>query len=171
MPFPEWEAGMLMTAGRLNDRNVHLVDQGVNQLINDEGTLQATNIIIPADADAIYHVSLYAALRAATSADVIIAWDVPSGTTAQRFVNGPGASASGAVNDVTTVTMFPPAGAATESTVGGLGATTSVVYIEEIVFITGGVGGDITCQFAQDTAEASNAEFRAFSKALYRRIG
>lgn len=54
MSIPQWYAGQVITADRMNARNVRYVSQNSDMAMVNQGTPLATEIVIPVEAGAVY---------------------------------------------------------------------------------------------------------------------
>jgi hypothetical protein len=175
LPFPEWPAGMRITAGRLNARNTRLVEQGSDQTVTSSTTLVSTNLILPGVANATYEYRLQIAYSATVTPDLKFAWTVPSGAAVRRFTISREAAAVAGLNTGAAVIMRSP-GTGTEIIAGGGSADGGVpadffFASDEGQITMGGTAGNCTVQFAQQTSNANQTIFRAQSRLVYRRIG
>jgi hypothetical protein len=169
MPFPEWEAGMRITHTRLDDRNVHFVEQGSDQTENSNTTLVDTNLAFEGVADAEYWYVALISYSAATTPDLKFAWDVPSGAGVRRFTQSLIEGAASGVNAGADVIMRTP-GTGTEIIAGGAGDGAFNLARDEGIITMGGTAGDVTLQFAQENSDAGDTIFRAQSRLIYQRI-
>lgn len=174
LPFPQWPAGMRMTAGRLNARNTFLVEQGSDQTVTSSTTLVSTNLILPGVANATYEYMLQIAYSATVTPDMRWAWSVPSGAAARRFTSSREAAAVAGLNTGAAIIMRAP-GTGTEIIAGGGSADGGAPAdffsaLEQGQIVMAGTAGNCTVQFAQQTSNANQTIFRAQSRLLYRRI-
>jgi hypothetical protein len=169
MPFPEWEAGMRITHDRLDDRNVHFVEQAADQTENSNETLVDTSLTFEGEADAEYWYIALISYSADTAADMHFAWDVPSGAGVRRFTQSLIEGAASGVNTGGDLIMRTPA-TTTEITAGGAGDGAFNLARDEGIITMGGTAGDVTLQFAQQASDAGDTIFRAQSRLIYQRI-
>lgn len=174
MPFPRWLAGMRITADRLNDRNIVVVDQGEDQVVTSSTTLVNTNLVIPGEVGATYYYNALISFSATVTPDFRWAWAVPSGAGVRRFtISRTNATAAGANTGATIIMRTPATG--TEIEAGG-GSTDGApppefmyTYEQGIVTI-GGTAGNCTIRFAQFTSNTNQTIFRGQSRLVYSRV-
>lgn len=174
LPFPEWPAGMRITAGRLNARNTFVVEQGSDQTVTSSTTLVDTNLILPGVVNATYEYRLQISYSATVTPDLRFAWSVPSGAGVRRFTISREAAAVAGLNTGAAVIMRSP-GTGTEIIAGGGSADGSApgdffFALDEGQITMGGTAGNCTVQFAQQTSNANQTIFRAQSRLIYRRV-
>lgn len=87
MSIPQWYAGQVITADRMNARNVRYVSQNSDMAMVNQGTPLATEIVIPVEAGAVYYYNCLISYSARSgSANCLgFSWDAPSGTVLARF--------------------------------------------------------------------------------------
>lgn len=175
MPFPRWLAGMRITADRLDDRNIMVVDQGEDQTVTSSTVLVDTNMIIPGEAGAKYWYQAKISYSATVTPDFRWAWSVPSGANVRRFTISREEAAAAGLNTGVGIIMRTPA-TGTETRAGG-GSADGVsppdffhVYDEGVIEM-GGTAGNVTLQFAQFTSNANETIFRGQSRLIYARVG
>lgn len=171
MGYPDFRAGMKLKASHLRAMQMTRVVQGSDQTRTSSTSNLSTNLIIPAEANAVYRYTLLLAYSCGAG-DYTGVWDVPSGTSMQRHGDGMAATATGSQTAYTEA--FSAQGAA--GTAFNIGGNTSsiaqiVSFIEEGYVETASVGGDVTYQFSQRVSSADATICRAASQLYYVRIG
>lgn len=171
MGYPDFRAGMKLKASHLRDMQTVRVIQGSDQTRTSSTALLSTNLIIPAEANAVYQYKLLLAYSCGAG-DYTGQWDVPSGATMQRHGDGMAATATGSQTAYTE--GFSAQGAATTAfNIGGntAGITQIVSFVEEGYIETSSSSGDVTYQFTQRVSSADATIIRAASQLYYTRIG
>lgn len=168
MAYPTFLAGQRLTAGMLTEMQWREVEQGEDQIVNNTTTLVDTNLVVPVVAGARYRFRLFVGYNSGETPDISFAWSVPSGGAVTAWTWGLGVSGTGAISDYTSVQMRRPA-TTTVRNVGGSGTANAHSYHEEGI-LSGGVGGNITFQFAQFVADPSDTEIFGASRIDYLRI-
>lgn len=176
MPFPTWLAGMRITADRLDDRDIRVVEQGTDQTVTSSTTLRDTNLLIPGEVNAIYWYALYIAYRATITPDFRWAWVAPSGTSIDRFTAGRDeASPAGLTAGHPVALRYASIGIELRAGGGDADGTSppaNVIYAQDQGIIKiGGTAGSCVVRFAQFTSNANQTIFSSQSKLIYARIG
>lgn len=174
MPFPNWLAGMRITADRLEDRNIHVVEQAADQIVTNSTTLIDTNLLIPGEVGAVYQYQAHISFSATATPDFRWAWVAPSGTDIRRYTMARIAAAATGLNTGSDVIMRTPA-LGTEMVAGGGdadgGAPVNFFYTyEQGLVYMGGTAGSCVIRFAQFTSNANQTIFRNLSRLIYSRI-
>lgn len=168
MPYPVFVAGQKVTAALLAATQWQEIEQGIDQTVTNSTSFVDTNIIIPVEAGARYQYTLLAGYSSSTTADIKFSWTAPTGGEVRRWTIAQGQNGTGGVNTFSEVSMRY-ATTTNQVVAGGSGTGNEHAYIE-IGVINGGAGGNVTLQFAQVTAEATNTVFLAESRISYVRI-
>lgn len=164
MPYPVFSAGQTLTAGQLAALQWTEVIQGTVLTVNNSTTFVDSNIVVPTLANARYRFELLCAFT--SSPAVKFRWDVPSGGQVDRYELGPGSDASGGSGSNSTVSTRRMT--ASDSLVVN-GATNT--HVREAGVITGGASdGDVTLQFAQNSAIAADSDLSSSTRLFYIRI-
>lgn len=178
MPFPQWPAGMRITAGRLNARNWTAVNQGSDQTLSNTTTLTATNLVLPGMAGGIYLYKLLIAYGAGITADFKWDWSIPGDASTTRFTRALQTADNSAGQGSTTAKTVVFRRPATNTGVSAGGneddtlTPTSFNSAYDDGIITFGAAGNATVRFAPNTANAGSAAvFRSTSYLLYTRVG
>jgi hypothetical protein len=168
MPFPTFSAGQILTAADLTNMQWVEVSQGSNQTVNNSTTLVDSNIVVPVASGATYLFLVNLNFNSDPAADIKFDWTVPSGGSVTRFLHGPGMAATGGTDDYTTVN-YRRISPGTNAVYAGSGVTLSASAFEQGELI-GGNGGNITLQFAQQSADASNTVLNSLTSLYYLRL-
>jgi len=176
MPFPTWLAGQRITADRLDDRDIKLVEQGTDQTVTNSTTLRDSNLLIPGEVNAIYWYALYIAYRATVTPDFRWAWVAPSGTSIDRFTLARDENAAAGLTAGTTIAArYASIGIELRAGGGdtdGTNPPANVFYVHDQGIIKiGGTAGSCVVRFAQFTSSANQTIFSSQSKLVYARIG
>lgn len=171
MAYPDWRAGMKLKASLLRAMNVYQVIQAANLSRTSSTTPTATNLVIPAEANAVYEYTIRIAY-AAGAGDASFTWSVPASASMQRHGVGIGTSAGGTRTNATT--LFSSQGnQSTAMEVGGDAgaASANCSYFETGYLTTGSTAGNATLMFAQVSSSATASTVNAVSNLEYRRVG
>ena len=171
MAYPDFRAGMKLKASHLRAMGVYRVVQGADQTRTSSTVALSSNLIIPAEANAVYSYKLLLAYSCGAG-DFTGTWDVPSGATMQRHGDGMAATATGSQTAYTE--GFSAQGSATTAfNIGGntAGITQTVSFVEEGYLETASTSGNATFQFTQRLSHAEATILRAASQLYYQRIG
>jgi hypothetical protein len=171
MAYPDWRAGMKLKASLLRAMGTYRVLQGADQTRTSSTANLSSNLIIPAEANAVYQYKLLLAYSAGAG-DFQAVWDVPSGATMQRHGDGMAATATGS-QTAYTEGFSAQGGATTAFNIGGntSGITQVVSFVEEGYLETASTAGNATFQFSQRVSNAEATILRAASQLYYTRIG
>jgi hypothetical protein len=169
MPFPTFAAGQVLTAGQLSSMQWQDVSQGSPQVVNNSETFVDTSIVIPVLSGALYMYQLLANWDGAVATGIKFTWTVPSGAAMTRFQTGPGFLATGGP-DMYTESSYRRQPSTGSVAAGSAGLGLAAGYFE-FGNIDGGNGGNVTLQFAQQEAGASNTTLNALTTAMWLRIG
>lgn len=138
-----------------------------DQTVNNSATLVNTALALPTVAAGVYELEAYLVWNATATGKIKFKFNHPSGSTALDWVaNGPGSSASSA----SAVIDRTPRTIGSAPTLGGPDAS-NVSANPKGLLTVGTAGGNLTVQFAQATAEASDCILRAGSWLKLTRIG
>lgn len=169
MPYPEFSAGQILTAGMLSDMQWQEVEQGIQQVVNNSTTFVDTNIVVPVVAGAKYRYRLLVGYSTSTTADIKFRWQAPSNGEVRRWTWGIGnENTKSQVNNADSVNFRRPI-TNTAVSIGGTGTSNTQSYHEEGLLL-GGDGGNCVFQFAQITAEVSDTSITGSTRVEYLRI-
>lgn len=167
--YPVITAGTKLTAALLNAMLPNLVEKAGS-------TSRASNTTVSDDPDltfavvaGIYRVEMHLLFSGQTSAGFKTVWTVPSGTTGNKRVQGPGSSASDSGADNIAV-RHGVHGYATAVSYSNVRGGTQVHAIER-ARMTVTNSGNVTLQWAQMSSSATATVLGADSYIEYRRIG
>lgn len=171
MGYPDFRAGMKLKASHLRAMQTIRVVQGSDQTRTSSTSNLDTNLVIPAEANAVYEYRLLLAYSCGAG-DYTGLWSVPSGTTMQRHGDGMAATATGTQTAYTDA--FSAQGSAT--TAFNIGGNTSSIaqtcsFVEQGYIETASTAGNVTYQFSQRLSSADATIIRAASQLYYTRIG
>jgi hypothetical protein len=176
MPFPGWLAGQIITADRLNDRNVAVVTQENDQIVTSSITPIDSEIILVPQLNALYQYAMLISYSATVNNGIRWQWNA-TGATFTSFtqsISNPGAS--GTSNTAQQVNMRRPANT-TGRLAGGSDAASPPANFHSAydwgTFVTDGTGASITMQWAQAVSHANQSILRGGNQTrmLYWRIG
>lgn len=175
MSFPQHYAGQVLTADRLNARNLHLVTQDADLVITSSTTLQDTEIVVPVEAGAIYFYQLFISYSAHTTPDMKWAWSAPTGTLLASFTSALETGAGSGLNTGAAIIMRRPANT-TERVAGGTDTSSPPGNFHSAydrgTITVGGADGDVILQVAQNTSSANQTILRGGNntRLVYTRI-
>jgi hypothetical protein len=157
--YPTWLAGQTVTADDLTAMQQAVVVATLTQAVTNSATLVAdAELTFPLKADAVYLVE-FSLLFNSTSAtgDVKVQWIVPSGATGLRHVIGPTNTAGGFTDRQNTAAKVCAHAFNTNgvSQLEAGGASTDTLIYERAVVTTSSTPGNVTAQWAQNTATAA----------------
>lgn len=172
MPFPQWQPGMRITATRMNEGRMQLIEQLTDQSAAST-TYVNSQITFTPDASARYAYWLFVSYSAAEAADLKWRWDAP-GAAFGSFTQSRHTDATGTFNTPASV-IFRRPGNSTDRLAGGGGTDTSNFFsaYDSGTFDTDSTSAAITMQFAQNTAAAVATILRGSNtqtRLLYQRI-
>lgn len=125
-----------------------------DQSVTNSTTLtNATGAAVAVEANATYELVAYVDYSATTTADLLLGWTWPTGTTMSWTIDG---LQSAAASSTTTILRARFAQGST-GTAGGIGAGTRVVCRPIGKVKTGSTAGTLQLQFAQAAADAAGA--------------
>ncbi|WP_329187054.1 hypothetical protein [Actinacidiphila glaucinigra] len=173
MPYPTWQAGQRITADLLLGGSTFNAEQGSDQTVTNSTTLADSNLVVPAEANARYEYTLQAIYSTNTTGKIKFQWSVPNGSMMVRSGHGLGNGQTGGA----TVGTLVWSSRGDFSTVFNVGGTTGsppgdASFLEVGEIVTGSTAGNVTLQFAQAAANATDpAILRSLSRLRWRRIG
>jgi hypothetical protein len=143
-------------------------EAGADTVVNNSAVLvDVTGLAVAVLAGARYEVECFLSYDAAAAADAKVGWVAPAGATFTWTPNCPGTGTAGA--------PFPlDAGqrdVATAAAMGGVAAGTIIDVVMRGRLVVAGTAGTFKLQFAQNTADPSNATVHAGSFLRLLRIG
>lgn len=170
MPYPDFTAGSIVTAGKLNA----LRWSGVSQVsdsaaVNNSTALVSSAITFSALANATYRYRLLVHYDTTEAADLDTQWLLPASASVSRFHWGLGFSSTGAPNDGTRALAWHLT-AGLRAAAGGVSAASKASFHEEGEFVIAGTAGSVTLQFAQRVATVTDTKLLAASKLWYQRV-
>lgn len=175
MPFPQWYAGMVLTADRLNARAEHMVTQDTDQTVTDSTTYVNSQIIVPVEAGAVYRYVLLISYSAHTAGDFKWRWSVPTGTLIASFTQALVTGAGTGLNTGADIIMRRPA-QTTDRIAGGTDDTSPPsnfhsAYDRGTITVSGS-SGNVVMQFAQNSASSNPTILRGGNntRLIYSRI-
>ncbi|MGY0062854.1 hypothetical protein ACWY4P_41015 [Streptomyces sp. LZ34] len=122
-------------------------------------------------ANAVYYVEfILAAQSSSTTPNINTAWNVPSGSTGLKFAHGPTNNAATFVTRTDTNARVSAHGYTTGLDYIINGSGVSVAILEKSIVTTGGSGGTIAMQWAQNTSNGTATVVEAGSYMYIRRI-
>lgn len=160
-PFPQMLAGGRLTANMMNSRHIHVVYQETEQVVNNSTVLVDSEITFDLEPNAVYEYTLYISYSADAAADFVVAWKTTPGVTPARFTWAVNRD-NGGLNVTGPSIMRRPA-TTTRMVLGGSGVDNFHFGLDQGTFITPPGGGTATLQFAQDSADTSDATLRGTS--------
>lgn len=175
MPFPQWLAGMRITADRLDDRNIIVVNQGEDQIVTNSTTLVDTNLMVPGEVGATYWYHAMISYSSSETPDFRWSWSIPSGGNVRRFSMAGEESDAPGVTVGSSVVMRTPATTTDTMARGSDGDASDppidfVYASDEGIITVGGAPGNFTIQFAQSVANANQTIFRNQSRMVFARL-
>lgn len=164
MSIPQWYAGQVITADRMNARNVRYVSQNSDMQMVNQGTPLATEIVIPVEAGAVYYYNCLISYSARSgSANCLgFSWDAPSGTALARFTISMNPNGNeGASNTPNTMITRRPANT-TQVPAGGTSdenppANFQSAYDQGTITV-GSTGGNVVLMVRQNVDGGSPSE-------------
>ncbi|QBI56792.1 hypothetical protein [Streptomonospora litoralis] len=171
MPYPQWFAGMTLTADRLNASRMKMVVASENQEVAESTNLVASEIVIPLESGATYwyHLVLtYSARNTNNDTEgggIRWNWLVPTGTTAPRQIACLDVQTNSGISLTYggTVTMRSPA-TSTEIRAEGSGVNDFLSAHEYGSIQVGGSSGSAVLQWAQWAAHAEATVLRGATR-------
>lgn len=156
-------AGVAYTIGD-TARVIKAADQSV---ASSTTPVDATDMVLPVDANAVYEISGYFITNASQAGDITFSWTAPSGATMTWSIDGlsTGATSTGGSvgrNDGSVGSSL---------SVGGVGGSTTSVARPWGFLTTGATGGTLQLRFTQLVADAANSTLKAKSRLSLRRVG
>lgn len=176
MPFPEWLAGMQMTASRMNARSDRTTHQQADMTVSSTDDM-ATDINIPIEAGATYRYHLFISYSAVSGTNSAIGatWLTPNDTTMNRFTSSYIAAASTGLNTGALVIMRRPANT-TVQVIGGTDSDSPSNYMsahDRGTIVAGAVSGVARWVVRLTGTGTTNAILRggsAHTRIVYNRI-
>lgn len=175
MSIPQWFAGQVITADRLNARNFYLVTQE-NDLQVDQGTtVMDTEIVIPVETGAVYAYWCWISYTADNNTDSALDyfWDAPTSTALCRFTQSYGQTPTASINDAQGV-IFRRPGNTTRIPAGGTGGDSYHSAYDQGTITVGATSGNVVLRVAQNVhgGVAANTILRGGNqtRCLYQRI-
>lgn len=171
MSFPQWFAGMTLTADRLNAARMRMVSASENQEVAESTALVPTEIIIPLESGATYWYHLILTYTARNTNNeqegggIRWNWSVPVGTTQPRqtacydVANNAGIS----LTNGGLIIMRSPA-TSTEMRADGSGQDNFHSAHEYGSIQVGGASGSAVLQFAQWGSHATPTTLRGATR-------
>lgn len=139
-------------------------------VISSTTLVDITGLVVALDADALYAWDAYLAYSTNATADIKIAWTVPSGTTGSWSAFGLHTTAAGTVGDVVGF-RADAYGDANTIGLGGSDTLSGTTVARPCGFIdTAGTAGNFQGRFAQNTSNANNTTLEAGSWLRAQRI-
>lgn len=163
MPYPTFSAGQRLTAANLSGMQWQAVEQGEDQTVNNSTTVVSTNLSMTAVAGARYKYQLLISYTSGSTPDIKFRWTVPTSGSLDRFIQSGGTAATGSTENLTTL-VSRRASEFTEVPAAGTSSSPVTLIYVEFGVIYGGVGGAVTFQFAQNTANASDTVVQSLSR-------
>jgi len=172
--YPVVAAGTRITSSLLNDLSPTFVFKTSNQQVASSIVpVNDTELVFPVVSGAQYEIEFYLRWSGLQAAGIRTMWSVPTGTSGNRDVGGPG-SANAIQGDANTTEM--------RWAVHGVGTQVGMTNprnsqglqtwsLERAVLTIGGTSGNIQLQWAQFASNATASQVVAGSYAKYRRIG
>lgn len=148
----------------------YVIKSGSESATSDATINNDSDLILPVEANATYHVKFNVFAAAVTASDIKTAWSVPAGTGGLRKVSGPGSTAAeGSADNISG--RYGVHGFTTEITYSGVRNNNTLQFwiMEEALAIVSSTAGNITFQWSQATSGATATIVYA-SWAEYRRI-
>lgn len=172
MPFPQWYAGQVITAERLNARNMRVVEQLNDQEVTNNGSSwELSEIELELEPNAVYFYWLGLSYSAGNGG---IAWSWSStGVTLASFTASYNRDVnSGSINAGAGVLMRRPANT-TPRVAGGSGSSNFNSAADRGTITTSGGSPTLALQFRQDSADSSPTILRGGNQTrlVYQRIG
>jgi hypothetical protein len=181
--FPRIRAGQRLLANTLNARNLILVEQSEDVTITNSTTMLDSDIVIPAEAGAIYEYDLriaYSAVRETDGPDVgsalVCNWSVPSGSAVNRFTTSFPRTPGTGLNTGNAVIMRRPA-TATLQICGGTDAASPPTNFHSAydrgTITIGGTDGDVVWRFGANRSVTEETILRGGptqTRLLYSRL-
>jgi hypothetical protein len=176
--FPQWLAGQIITADRLNARNVHLVTQDSDQVVTSSTALVDSEIEIPVVAGAVYSYTALIAYNATTTSDFRWAWSYPLDTVVLRFTQSYVEGASVGFASGAEIVQRRPAGntsvvAGGKAPGGQTPPADTAVAIDQGTIAVSASPGTVRLRFAQGTSSPDQTILRGDgtqTRVLYQRI-
>ena len=131
------------------------------------------DLIVPVEANGIYLIQFWVKYSGTTTSSALIktGWSVPSGTSFNRQVMGPGSGATDTGADNMS-SHWGVHGSATAETYGGRGTTGNQLWLMEWATVTvGSTAGNVGFQWAQNVSSATGSTVNAGSYARVERWG
>lgn len=161
MPFP-WLAGQRITAERMNENRMILVEQTADQTITGSTTYIDSEISFTPDVGATYFYWLLISYSAVEAADFKWRWSASEALFAS-FTQARHIDATGTFNAGAEV-IFRRPGNTTDRIAGGGGTTSPpdsfFSAYDQGTFTTSGVSAPVTMQFAQRVSDAGDTILR-----------
>ncbi|WP_017614135.1 hypothetical protein [Nocardiopsis salina] len=171
MPFPQWYAGQVITAERLNARNMGLVEQLNDQEVTDnDSSWELSEIELELEPNAVYFYWLGVSYSAG---DGGFAWSWSStGVTLASFTIAYNRDTASGINNGGPVILRRPANT-TPRVAGGSGSSNFNSAADRGTITTSGGTPTLALQFWQDSADSSPTILRGGNQTrlVYQRIG
>lgn len=174
MPYP-WQPGMRITATRLEEGRMRLIEQQSDVTLNSTTTYVDSDITFTPDTDAVYAYWLYISYSAVEAADFKWRWQAVEATFAS-FTQSRHPDATGTFNAEAGV-IFRRPGNTTDRIAGGGGTSSPpssyFSAYDQGTFATTSIAAPVTMQWAQYSSDAGDTILRGGStqtRLLYQRI-
>ncbi len=169
--FPDIGASEDFTVETLRQMIPNYVIKANSESATSDATINDdSDLIVPVEANATYHVKFNVFAAAVTASDIKTAWSVPAGAGGLRKVSGPGSTAAdGSADNVAG--KFGVHGFTTEITYSGVRNSNTLQFwiLEEALVIVDATAGNVTFRWSQATSGATATIVYA-SWAEYRRV-
>lgn len=171
MPFPQWYAGQVITAERLNARNMRVAEQLNDQEVtNNDSSWVLSEIELELEPDALY---AYWAFVSYSAGNGGFAWSwSATGVTLASFTIAYNRDTASGINNGGPVILRRPANT-TPRVAGGAGATSFNSAYDQGTMTTSGGAPRIALQFRQDSSSGQVTTLRGGNQTrlLFQRIG